>query len=124
MLSSSKIVSFIATTDPSNSKNFYESILGLEFVEEREHSIVFNSNGVTLQVQKVQDLTPPMFTALGWEVENIEEEIDQLTGKGITFEQYPFLEQDEKGIWTVPDGTKVALFKDPDGNTLSLSQTA
>ena len=41
----------------------------------------------------------------------------------MTFERYSFFQQDDKGVWTAPDGTGVAWFKDPDGNTLSLAQS-
>ena len=45
-----------------------------------------------------------------------------LSKAGVTFERYAFLEQDEAGVWTAPSRTRVAWFKDPDGNLLSLSQ--
>ena len=45
-----------------------------------------------------------------------------LNGRGVTFEKYPFVKDQESGIWTTPNGDKVAWFKDPDGNVLSLSQ--
>jgi hypothetical protein len=45
-----------------------------------------------------------------------------MTSKGLQFTRYGFLEQSDNGVWTAPDGSKVAWFVDPDGNTLSLSQ--
>jgi hypothetical protein len=48
--------------------------------------------------------------------------VKRLTGRGVTFEKYPFVQVQEHGIWTTPNGDKVAWFKDPDGNVLSLSQ--
>jgi len=50
--------------------------------------------------------------------------IDELTGRGVSFERYDRLPQDECGIWRSPSGAQVAWFKDPDGNTLSLTQFA
>ena len=48
----------------------------------------------------------------------------EMQKKKIKFQQYGFLEQDDLGIWTTPDGAKVAWFADPDGNILSLTQFA
>jgi hypothetical protein len=45
-----------------------------------------------------------------------------LQKKGVRLERFPGLDQDELGVWSAPGGAKVAWFKDPDGNTLSLSQ--
>jgi hypothetical protein len=62
------------------------------------------------------------YTVLGWEVSDIEKAVSALVEKGITFEKYGFPGQDERGIWSTSNGDKVAWFKDPDGNTLSLGQ--
>ena len=61
---------------------------------------------------------------MGWEVSKIEEELAALQKKGVTFEKFPGLQQEKSGIWNAPGGAKVAWFKDPDGNILSLSQHA
>ena len=82
----------------------------------------FSANGVQLRIQKVEKVTPPPFTALGWEVPSIRRAMTVLLRTGVTFERYPFLEQDESGVWNAPGGTKVAWFKDPDGNLLSLAE--
>jgi hypothetical protein len=66
--------------------------------------------------------TPHPFTALGWQVKEIARAVAELRERGIAFERYEFLTQDDAGIWTTADGAKVAWFKDPDGNTLSLTQ--
>ena len=75
-----------------------------------------------LRVAKVQELAPAKHAVLGWDVRNIRAEIKQLTERGVRFERYAGLSQDEQGIWTSPIGAKVAWFKDGDGNTLSLTQ--
>jgi hypothetical protein len=67
-------------------------------------------------------LTRAPFTVLGWNVPDIRMVMKGLTSKGITFERYQGMPQDELGVWTTPDGHQVAWFKDPDGNTLSLTQ--
>jgi hypothetical protein len=73
-------------------------------------------------VQKVRELHPAKHTVLGWEVADIHAKTRELTSRGVRFERYDGLAQDESGIWTTPSGAKVAWFKDPDGNTLSLTQ--
>jgi hypothetical protein len=67
-------------------------------------------------------VTPANNTVLGWEVSDIAAAVKMLETVGVTFERYPAMKQDELGIWTPPNGDKVAWFKDPDGNVLSLSQ--
>lgn len=67
-------------------------------------------------------LNPHPFTVLGWDVDNLVFLIESLVGKGVAFERYDFIVQDDLGIWTSPSGAKVAWFKDPDGNLLSLTE--
>jgi hypothetical protein len=59
---------------------------------------------------------------LGWQVPDAVMAVKQLMSAGVQFERYEFMKQDELGIWTTPTGAKVAWFKDPDGNILSVSQ--
>ena len=122
MLSQSKIVAFVATSKPESAKSFYEQTLGLRLIADDPFAIVFDANGITLRVQKVQAHTPPGYTVLGWDVADIHSEIKELTEREVRFERYEGLEQDESGVWTSPSGAKVAWFKDPDGNVLSLTQ--
>jgi len=87
--------------------------------------MVFSSGGNMVRVVRVQELTPPPYTILGWEVPDIVAEVTALSAKGLVFARYPFLppdQVDEHAIWSAPGGAKVAWFQDPDGNTLSLSQ--
>jgi catechol 2,3-dioxygenase-like lactoylglutathione lyase family enzyme len=122
MLNRSKIVTFIATKKPDSAKDFYEKILGLRLVYDDAFAIVFNANGIMLRVQKVQEHIPPNYTVLGWDVGDIQTEIKELMGRGVKCERYEWLAQDELGVWIAPSGAKLAWFKDPDGNTLSLTQ--
>jgi hypothetical protein len=75
-----------------------------------------------LRISKVGELAPAPYTVLGWKVPNIRVTVEDLMSGGVTFERYKDMPQDELGIWTTPDGHKVAWFKDPDGSTLSLTQ--
>jgi hypothetical protein len=62
------------------------------------------------------------WTVLGWAVPDIEATLAELAGRGVAGLRFENLPQDEQGIWTTPDGSKVAWFHDPDGNTLSITQ--
>jgi predicted enzyme related to lactoylglutathione lyase len=122
MLNESKIVAFAATSKPDGAKKFYEQTLGLRLIADDPFAVVFDANGIMLRVQKLQTHTPPNHTMLGWDVADIRAEINELTERGVSFERYEWLEQDESGVWTSPSGAKIAWFKDPDGNVLSLTQ--
>jgi catechol 2,3-dioxygenase-like lactoylglutathione lyase family enzyme len=123
MLGSINIVAFVPTRDSERARAFYEGVLGLRFIKDDGFALVFDANGIMVRVAKVQaDSKPAQFAILGWEVPNIEEMVRGLERKGVKFEIFGFFKQDELGIWTAPTGDKVAWFKDPDGNTLSVSQ--
>lgn len=122
MLSDSKMIGFIATTDYAKARAFYEGQLGLRFVSQDQFALVLESNGNMIRIPKAKDVKPHAFTVLGWEVASIEDKVSQLQEKGVAFEKYGIPGQDERGIWTAPGGDKVAWFKDPDGNVLSISQ--
>jgi catechol 2,3-dioxygenase-like lactoylglutathione lyase family enzyme len=117
-----KIIAFVATKNFAKAKSFYQDKLGLKFVSEDGFALVFDIEGTMLRIAKVKDFTPAGFTILGWQVDAIEKAASELAEKGVTFERFPGLTQDELGIWSAPGGAKVAWFKDPDGNILSLSQ--
>jgi len=123
LLASSKIAAFSATADPDRAKAFYRDKLGLRLVSDEQYALVFDAAGTMLRVQKVKEVPEAKYTTLGWNVPDIEAKVDELKKAGVKFERYGFPGQDEKGIWTVPGGAaKVAWFKDPDGNILSLAQ--
>lgn len=124
MLGTTDIIAFVPTRDSQKARAFYQGVLGLSFVSDDGFALVFNANGVMIRVVKVQQFTPVQYTILGWQVKEIEKVITRLQGKGVRFERFGFFQQDELGIWIAPSGDKVAWFKDPDGNTLSLSEHA
>jgi|SRR5947209_20566437 len=122
MLNSAQIMPFIPITDSTRSRPFYEELLGLVFVSDDGFALVMDSNGIAVRLARVGKFSPAGFTILGWQVPAIEAAVADLEQKGIGFEIFPGLPQDDHGIWTAPGGDKVAWFKDPDGNILSLSQ--
>jgi catechol 2,3-dioxygenase-like lactoylglutathione lyase family enzyme len=118
-----KAMAFIVTRDRAPAKAFYGGTLGFALVHEDDFAAVFDLNGTMLRVSTVQDHTPQGHTVLGWEVPDIVQAAQDLRAKGVAFVVYDGFGQDALGIWSPPGGsTKVAWFKDPDGNLLSLTQ--
>ena len=126
MLATSKPVILLPTVKKEESRAFFEETLGLKFIVDDGFALVFDSAGIMLRVTPVREFTPHEFSVLSWEVDDIEASVKGLSAKGVAFERYdfPWMTQDELGVWAAPDGTKVAWFKDPDGNLLSVSQHA
>jgi catechol 2,3-dioxygenase-like lactoylglutathione lyase family enzyme len=122
MLGSTNIIAFVPTRDAQKARAFYEGVLGLRFIKDDGFALVLDANGVMIRVAKAPEFTPAQFTILGWQVSDIETAVRRLHEKGVHFEIFGFFKQDELGIWTAPTGDKVAWFKDPDGNILSVSQ--
>ena len=124
ILGTSKLVAFVATTDPKKARAFYEGVLGLRLVEdEKPFALIFDANGIMVRVTTVHEHNPAPFTVLGWDVVSIEATVDRLTAAGVEFQRYPGInDSDPKGIWTAPGGARVAWFKDPDENVLSVTQ--
>ena len=123
LLTSDSIMAFVATADAARAKAVYHELLGLRLVSDEQYALVFYAAGIMLRVQKVKEVRQAQYTALGWSVPDIAAKVAELEKAGVKFERYGLPGQDEKGIWTPPgSSTKVAWFKDPDGNILSLTQ--
>jgi len=117
------VMAFAPTCDQTRAIEFYRGKLGLKLTSADGFAAVFDANGIMLRVTNVPNpLTPQRFTILGWKVADIAAAARALSEKGVSFERYPGITQDELGVWTAPGGTKVAWFRDPDGNILSLTQ--
>lgn len=122
MLGKAAITAFVATADPARSKRFYQDTLGLRLVSDDQFAIAFDCAGIELRIQKLEHFQPHTFTALGWQVPDIRAAVQGLAKRGVSCERYAHLAQDDLGVWLAPSGTKVAWFKDPDGNLLSLTE--
>lgn len=121
MLAAFQLIGFALTANAAEARRFYEGKLGLRFVEEDGFALVLDSGGNMIRLAKTPEMTPARHTVLGWEVTAIEKVVAGLKERGVVFEQYPFV-KDPSGIWTAPGGARIAWFKDPDGNVLSLSE--
>ena len=122
MLAEEKLVAFLATSDAAAARAFYEGVLGLTFAGDNGHLVYFDSGPARIALQKIDKVTPKVGTAMGWNVTDLRGVMRRLIGRGVVFERYEGMEQDDLGVWS-PAGptTGVAWFKDPDGNLLSLS---
>ena len=120
MLAQETLEAFLGTTNSAAARAFYEGVLGLTFVDEHEHLVEFDAGGARLRLQKLDKVTPPYGTALGWRVKDLRGTIRALVARGVTFERGG-LPHDELGIWSPVPGQGVAWFFDPDGNRLSLN---
>ena len=121
-LGSQNIMAFAATQDPVKAKTFYRDVLGLRLTHEDGFALAFDANGIMLRVTTVEKVAVAPYTILGWQVDDIVAVIAALQARDVKFERYPGLSQDELGIWTAPGGAKIAWFKDPDRNTLSVTE--
>lgn len=122
MLTTSEVIAFTSTTDLAKARTFYEGVLGLRVVDENAYACVFDANGTMLRVTAVARVVRPGYTVLGWSVSDIAETITELETRGVAFSHYDGMEQDAQGIWTTPNGDRIAWFADPDGNVLSLTE--
>jgi catechol 2,3-dioxygenase-like lactoylglutathione lyase family enzyme len=122
-LSKYNIIGFISIVNVPRAIAFYRDILGLRLVsEEPPFAVVFDANGIMLRLGMAKELPPAHGTVLGWQVPEIAATVKNLGQTGVRFEHYGGMDQDELGIWTSPSGAKVAWFKDPDGNILSVTE--
>ncbi len=122
MLDSSDLVAFVPTTDAGRARSFYERTLGLPLESESPTACVFQAHNAVLRVTVVEEVAKAPYTVLGWSVSNIAAIIRDLGERGVEFVRYEGMDQDDLGVWQAPGGARIAWFKDPDGNTLSITQ--
>jgi catechol 2,3-dioxygenase-like lactoylglutathione lyase family enzyme len=120
MLASAKMMGFLFTTDYERSRAFYVDQLGFEFISHDQFALAVHCGENMVRIVKLPNFAPLQATVLGWEVSDIESVVAWLKQRGVTLEKYPFMQGGE--IHTFPGGARVAWFKDPEGNTLSVSQ--
>jgi predicted enzyme related to lactoylglutathione lyase len=122
VLESAQLVAFMPTTNLTQAKAFYGTMLGLPMEGESPIAVTFDANGTTLRTVLVERFTPFPFTIVGWTVQDIAATVTELTARGVAFLRFDTIQQDPLGVWRSPGGARVAWFKDPFGNTISLTQ--
>lgn len=121
MFKNTKAFSSFSVDDLEKAKKFYTEVLGLE-VSEQEEGLRLNAGGNAVFAYPKSNHEPATFTILNFEVADVEKTVDALTARGVRFERYDDenLKTDSKGISRDPRGPKIAWFKDPAGNFLSV----
>lgn len=123
MIQRDQLFSGFSVTDTDEALFFYKQVLGLD-IEKGEMSVLtIRSNGKQHAILYPKpDHTPASFTVLNIPVTDMEEAVDELTGKGISFLQYDteYIQTDAKGIARNTGGPTIAWFTDPSGNIISL----
>ena len=122
LLAGETIMAFVSVSDADRARAFYQGTLGLKLVSEDSFALAFDVAGTMLRVTLVGEVRPQAHTVLGWQVADAARTARALGEAGVLLERYGYLEQDESGIWNAPGGAKIAWFKDPDGNVLSIAQ--
>ena len=120
MLAHAKQVAFVGVSDLDSAERFYGGVLGLPLLDARPYALVHETPANQLRITVVAEVRAAPYTVLGWNVSDLNGEIDRLVAAGVSFNRYDGMAQDARGIWTTPDGARIAWFHDPDGNTLSL----
>jgi catechol 2,3-dioxygenase-like lactoylglutathione lyase family enzyme len=125
MISTARVTAFVATTDLTEAVGFYVDVLGLTLLgRDDPFAAVVDAQGAQLRITVVHEKADAPYTVLGWEVPDLSAAVDDLRSRGVTFTRYDGMDQDDHDAWSAPDGTRVAWFADPAGNTLSLHQHA
>ncbi|HEY9380757.1 MAG TPA: VOC family protein [Burkholderiales bacterium] len=120
MLKDSKAFSGFSVDDIPKAKAFYGETLGLDVSEEHGMLDLRLAGGAEVLVYPKPNHEPATFTILNFPVDDIEKAVDELSRRGVRFEQYEDeIETDERGIFR-GEGPLIAWFKDPAGNILSV----
>jgi catechol 2,3-dioxygenase-like lactoylglutathione lyase family enzyme len=122
VLADTPFIGIIPVRDLTAVRSFYTETLELRVVDETPFALVVDAGGTMLRLTLVEELTVQPFTVAGWTVPDIAWAVNALVDSGVEFIKYPGMTQDELGIWTAPGGDRVAWFRDPDGNNLSLTE--
>ena len=125
-LSEYKVTAAVAVSDIERAREFYKGKLGLSVGIDSGDNVQYRcGEGSVIHVYLSSDHAGRLIATLaGWGVDDIEKVVDDLVASGVSFERYDegSIVTNEKGIAAFDGGAKVAYFKDPDGNTLSIAQ--
>ena len=121
MFANTKAISSFAVDDVGRARAFYADTLGLNVSVQDEHGLMtlhLAGDRDTFVYEK-PDFTPASYTVLNFQVDDVDEAVDRLAARGVTFERYEGFGQDDKGI-ARGNGPTIAWFEDPAGNILSV----
>jgi catechol 2,3-dioxygenase-like lactoylglutathione lyase family enzyme len=122
MFKDSKAFSGFSVDDVDAAKDFYGGKLGLDVTEDMGGVGLNLGGGGSVFIYPKDDHQPATFTVLNFPVPDIEMAVDSLAAQGVSCERYEGFTQDERGIASAEPGPRIAWFKDPAGNILSVIQ--
>jgi catechol 2,3-dioxygenase-like lactoylglutathione lyase family enzyme len=122
VLESSQLQTIVWTSRVDESARFYEQVLGLRCKTVCHGARVYDVGNAELRLSPVPSTQPSAHTVVGFAVADVGSVTAYLAARGVTFERFPGFSHDALGIAALPDGTRVAWFRDPDGNLLSVVQ--
>jgi catechol 2,3-dioxygenase-like lactoylglutathione lyase family enzyme len=124
MLATARLQTLVLTSDVERARQFYTQILGLRLKEESLGALVYDVGGGDLRVSPVPSVQPSEHTVFGFAVDDLDATVAEMAARGLQSERIAGLPHDERGVLTVPDGSRVIWLRDPDGNLLSVVQYA
>ncbi len=122
MLATARLQTVLCVSDIDRARQFYADLLGLSIKREMFNGLMFDVGGADLMVAPVPDPTPSSHTVIGLAVSDVAAIVTKLAKRGLITHRESHLTYDEAGIATAPDGSRVAWYRDPDGNFLSVVQ--
>ena len=115
-------VAFLSVLNRDRARRFYAEVLGLKIRYEDDFALVLDLGGRPLRISESSGFAPQPFTVLGWEVSDFDGVVFRLRQNDEPLERFEGLDQDANGVWESPStAVRIAWFKDPDGNLLSIS---
>ncbi len=124
MLSSARFQTLVLTSDIPRARAFYSGVLGLPLKGESLGALVYDVGGGDLRVSPAASFTLSGHTVLGFAVDDLDVALAEMTARGLWIERFAHIAHDDRGVFTAPDASRIAWFKDPDGNILSMVQYA
>ncbi len=124
MLADSQLQTIVWTSRLPEAEKFYSQVLRLPLKTRSHGALVYSVGGGDLRVSPVPSTQPSAHTVLGFAVSDIRTVVDTLAARAVILERFAGFPHDPLGVLTMPDGTQVAWFRDPDGNLLSIVQYA
>ncbi len=122
MLASARLQTLVLTDRIEEARAFYGDLLGLPFRGMSNGALLYDVGGGDLRVSPVPEAQPTEHTVFGFAVSDVRSAVRALASRGVVFERIPGVPHDQDGIVTTPDGDRVAWFRDPAGNILSVIQ--
>lgn len=114
------LMAILGTVDMERALSFYAQTLGLSVIAADAYGTSLEAGGTELRLTRVPAVVPTPYSQVAWRVADLSSVVAALAEVGIGVERFDHLEHDEVGAWTGPGGVRVAWFRDPDGNLLSV----